>query len=434
MKAFLQNLLPNHHPLRLLYHKVRAVIAALWYRFPANHLTVIAVTGTNGKTTTANLIHSIFQAARRKSGLITTVNFKVGDHERVNLTKQTTPSPFLVQRLLREMVDTGCTHAVIEVTSHALIQSRTWGINVDTAVFTNLTQDHLDYHGSMEAYKEAKGRLFRDLNVSSRKPGVGKLAVVNMDDLEGPYFSSFPVDQLFEYGIQKGTYVARNLECKPSGTKFQLRIPNGEAEIVFKIPGRMNVYNALAAATVAVAHHIQLPIIKEALEKVKFVPGRLELIEEGQPFHVLVDYAHTPDALEQLLGMLRELTLGRLIVVFGATGDRDKTKRPIMGEIVDKYADVIILTDDDPYTEDHEDIAKMVRAGIRREEGDRFWQVLDRREAMRLGISLASTEQDTVVIAGKGAEAFQVVGTRKISHDDRQVAREILGRKIDIVM
>lgn len=389
------------------------------------------MTGTKGKTTTCNMIHQIFTAAGKRTGLLTTVNFKIGEQEQVNLTKQSTMSPFDLNRKIREMVDARCEVLVLEVTSHALIQNRIWGINVDTAVFTNLTQDHLDYHETMDEYMKAKGRLFAQLNVSARKPGLGKVSVVNVDDPVCDYFKGFPVDQLFEYGILKGTYVGRNLESHPNGTDFLYRIPNGEVPIELQVPGRMNVYNAIAAATVATAHRINLQTIQVALNAMKPVSGRIEVINEGQPFTVVVDYAHTEDSLDQVLGMFRELTPGRLIVVFGATGDRDTTKRPKMGAVAHKYADLIVLTDDDPYTEDHLRIAAMVKEGIPREEGNGFWQILDRREAIRLALGVARAG-DTVVVAGKGAEEFQVVGHQKIPHDDRKVVRELLSQPMDI--
>ncbi len=432
MKNFLRALLPDQSPLRLFYHKVMAVLAAIYYRFPANEMTVIGVTGTNGKTTTGNLLHAIFMEAGQKTGILTTVNFRIGEEVESNRNKQTTLSPFSLQKKLREMVKANCKIAVVEVTSHALVQSRLWGVNIDTAVFTNLSQDHLGYHGDMESYKGAKGLLFEQLNTSKRKPGIPKVSIVNQDDAAADFFNRFPSDQTFQYGIQKGTYGARNLVARPNGTVFTLKIPNGEAEVDYKIPGKMNVYNALAAATVAVAHHINLNTIKVALEKMKPVPGRIEPIDEGQPYTVIVDYAHTEDSLDQLLSMFKELTQGKLIVVFGATGGgRDTSKRPKMGAAVHKYADSIIVTDDDPYEEDRNNIAYQIRQGIPREEGDGLWQVMNRKEAIRLGLSMAR-EGDTVVIAGKGGEEVQVIGKQKIPYDDRQVVREVLAREVDI--
>lgn len=407
------------------------MLAALIYRFPADEMTVVAVTGTNGKTSTANMIHRVFSEAGHKVGMLSSLNWKIGDTEVPNPSGKSTMSPFLFQRKLREMVQAGCDIAVVEVTSHGLVQSRIWGVNVDTAVLTNLGQDHLDYHKTIDEYKKAKGLLFSSLNTSRRKPGVQKVAVINQDDASFEYFSKFPVDQLFGYGVQKGTYVARNLESRADGTKFLLRIPNGEAEVDFRVPGRFNVFNALAAATVGVAHHINLQTIKAALEKIRPVPGRIEIIDEGQPFTVVVDYAFTELALQKLLETFKSLTKGRIITVFGATGDRDKTKRRPLGEVLHKFSDEIIVTNDDVYTEDPLVIAKMLREGIPREEGDRLWQVLDRREAIRLALEMAK-EGDTVIVAGRGADQFQPIGKEKIPFDDRQVVRELLAREVDI--
>lgn len=432
MFNFLRQILPDQHPLRLMYHKLKAMAAAFRYGFPAEKMIIIGVTGTNGKTTTSNIIHQIFMEAGKKTGLLTTVNFKIGNVEEANLNKQTTVSPFLLQRKLKEMLNAGCEVVIVEATSIAMIQSRLWGVNIDTGVFTNFTQDHLSYHGSMESYREAKGKMFSNLNTSKRKPGIKKISVINADDPEHEYFEQFPVDQMFQYGVQRGTYAARNIVGEPNGTKFTIRIPNGEQEVHFKIPGLFNVYNAMAAATVGVAHHINLTTIGAALEKMNPVPGRVESITEGQNFNVIVDYAHSEDALQKLLSMLKELTTGRLITVFGATGGgRDQDKRPKMGAVAHQYSDLIILTDDDPYEEDSNEIAQMVRGGIPREEGDGFWQVIDRREAIRLALSQAR-EGDTVVLCGKGAEEFQVVGKERVTHDDRNVAREMLARTIDI--
>ncbi len=362
---------------------------------------------------------------------MTTVNFKIGDEEDTNLTNQSTLSPFPLQRMFKKMVDAGCEIVVLEVTSHAIMQSRVWGINIDTAVYTNLSHEHLDYHGDMENYKKTKGTIFKNLNGSQRKAGVAKISIINADDPEQEYFAGFPADQQFRFGIRHGAYNARNLEASPEGTKFLLKIPNGEVEVNFKIPGRMNVYNAMAAATVATAFHINLETIKKGLENMKPVPGRIEIIDAGQPFSVVVDFAHTADSLEQVLTMFKEITKGRLITVFGCTGNRDALKRPIMGQIADKYSDFIVLTDDDTYTEDPNSIAEMVRKGINRKEGDRFWQVLDRAEAIRLALSIAK-EGDSVLICGKGAQEYKYVGHGKIPFDDRKVAREILSRVIDV--
>ncbi|MBI4127110.1 UDP-N-acetylmuramoyl-L-alanyl-D-glutamate--2,6-diaminopimelate ligase [Candidatus Peregrinibacteria bacterium] len=431
LKNYLDRLVPRRHPIRLFYHKTLAALAAIYYGFPASQMTVIAVTGTKGKSTTANMIHAVLSEAGKSVGMLTTVNFKIGAVETANVSEQTTLSPFPLQRMLKKMRAAGCEIIVLEVTSHAIVQSRIWGVNIDTAVFTNLASEHLDYHGDFEEYRNAKGIIFKNLNPSPRKAGVAKISIVNADDPEHAYFESFQADQQFAYGIQNGAYNARNLEQRPNGTKFLLKIPNGEVNIDLKIPGRMNVYNALAAAAVGVAFHVNLETVKKALDNMPPVPGRIEIIDSGQPFTVVVDFAHTPDSLEQVLSMFKDITKGRIITVFGACGDRDTNNRPVMGGVLDKFSDIMILTDDDPHTEDHKAIAEMVRKGINRKEGDGFWQVLDRVEAIRLAISSAK-EGDAVLIFGKGAQEYQFLNHKKIPHDDRKVAREILSRAVAV--
>lgn len=432
MLNFLKKQISDMNPLRLLYHKVVAILAAIYYRFPGNHLKVIAVTGTNGKTTTCSLIAQILEAAGHKVGVMSTVYFQVGEQKFTNLTKQTTQGRFFMQRMLREMVMAGCDYAVVEVSSHAMVQSRLWGVNVDTALFTNLTHDHIDYHGSFESYREAKGMLFDKLNRSSRKAGVSKNFIVNEDDPQAEYFLKFPADQKYTFGVRNGIYRASNIKFQPGGSRFTYSIPNGQVDITLPLPGIVNVYNACAAATVAVSEKISLEAICAALEKVKAVPGRMEIIDAGQLYNVVVDYAHCPDALQVLIDMFRPLTDGKLWLVFGATGGgRDTTKRPIMGGIADKGADNIILTDDDPYDEDNIAIIEQIAKGIERGEGDRLWKVPSRREAIRLALS-GAREGDTVLLAGKGAEEFQVTRYGRVPHDDRQVVREILSREVDV--
>lgn len=423
MIDFLRRLIPNQSPLRLAYHKFKAWWAAHWYRFPGRDLIVIAVTGTNGKTTTCNYLHHLFTTAGYKTGMLTTVNFKIGQETWSNRMKQTTMPPMFIQSKLREMVQRGCKVVILEVTSHAMVQNRLWGTPVHTAVFTNLSQDHLGYHGTMQAYKEAKGLLFQ-------RPH--KVSVINQDDSTYGYYADLAPNQVLPYGIQQGVYGGRNLRLRPNGTTFDFRIPNGEVTVDFPIPGRMNVYNALAAATVAVAHQISLEDIKKALESMPPVSGRVELVDAGQPYTVVVDYAHSEDSLEKLLSMYCDLTEAKLIAVFGATGGgRDKTKRPKMGAVAHKYADLIVVTDDDPYEEDRMGIIEMVCEGIPRKEGEGLWKLADRREAIRLALSLAEAG-DSVVIAGKGGEEVQVIGKELIPYDDREVVREALGRTVDV--
>jgi len=432
MLDYLRKQIPETHPLRLFYYKIVAVLAAIYYRFPSRYLRVIAVTGTKGKTTTCSLLAQILEKAGHKVGVMSTVFFQVGDRKWANLTKQTTVGRFELQRLLREMVEEGCQYVIIETSSHAMLQSRLWGVNVDTAVFTNLQKDHIEYHGSFDSYKQAKGMLFDKLNRLQRKSNVPKVFVVNNDDVASDYFLKFPADQKYTFGLRKGIYVSRDVKSLPNGSEFKYVIPNGEAEIRFPLPGVVNVYNATAAATVAVSEHIGLPTIKKALEECSAVPGRMEPIDCGQLFSVIVDYAHTQDSLKALIDVFKPLTKGKLILVFGATGGgRDKAKRPLMGEVADQRCDEIIITDDDPYDEDNIAIIEQIAGGIKRAEGERLWKVPSRREAIRLALSMAQ-ENDTILIAGKGAEEFQMTREGKIPHDDRQVAREFLSKESDV--
>ncbi len=427
----IKNKIPNHHPLRLLYHKVMAMLAAVYYRFPADDMTVIGITGTNGKTTTSHLVGDILREAGHKVGMLTTADIHVDDQVFRNDHKMTTLRPFMFQKMLRMMVNRGCKYAIVEVTSHAMDQHRLWGVSVDVSVLTNITHEHLDYHETEEAYIRAKGKLFDLLNFTKRKPNVPKVSVINADDPQAHYFEKFVSDRTYLYGLSKGSYQALALALTPDGSQFVFKVPNDQVEIKFPLPAKFNVENALAAATVAVALRVNLRTIGHALANANPVPGRLERIDEGQPYTVIVDFAHSPDALEKLLFMLKDLTQNRLIVVFGATGERDVAKRPIMGEIADKHADILMVTDDDPYKEDRIKIIDQIGEGIKREEGDRYWKIPNRKQAIGTALAMAQ-EGDTVVIAGKGCEAFQITAAGKIPSDDRAIVREFLSREVEI--
>lgn len=430
--SYLQKKISSQNPLRLLYHKILAFMAAIYYRFPANNLSVIAVTGTKGKTTTTNLIAGILTEAGFKVGMTSTINFQVGDLRWNNATKITTLGPFFLQKILRRMVDEGCTHAVLEVSSHAVSQNRIWGINIDTAVLTNIGEDHLDYHGGFQNYLRTKGLLFERLNRSARKPNIPKNSVLNKDESNFLYFDQFLVDRKYTYGMSGATVYATNLQLTPAGSVFTLNVPNNKVEIQLGLPGKFNVYNALAAATVALAQNINLAVIKTALQKASSIPGRFETIDCGQKYTIVVDYAHTTDSLEKLLSLYKDLTKGKLYAVFGATGGgRDKGKRPKMGAAADKYADYVIVTDDDPYEENEWEIIEQVAKGIKRTDGDKFWKIPSRMEAIKLALTLAQ-ESDTVVIAGKGAEEIQIIGDKKIPWDDRKVVRELLSSAMQV--
>jgi UDP-N-acetylmuramoyl-L-alanyl-D-glutamate--2,6-diaminopimelate ligase len=432
IKKFLKRFLPQSWI--LASHKARAVVACLLYRFPAKKIKVIGVTGTNGKTTTCHLITAILQEAGFKVGMATTIDFQIGAKVWVNKTKMTTLSPFVLQRLIYKMVKQKCDYAVIETTSHAVAQYRIWGIPYDVMVFTNLTHEHLDYHKNFEDYKEVKGRLFEELIKSYRKENILKTSIVNRDDPNFSYFFDFDADVKLSYGIIGGDVSAQNIFYKPDGSDFIMTTPKGKILVKLKIPGRFNIHNALAAAATALSQGIDKKTIKAGLEKVEGVAGRMERIEEGQKFTVLIDYAHTPDALQKIYETLIPIKKGRLIHVFGACGDRDKTKRPIMGALAGRYADFVIITNEDPYTEDPQKIIDQVAMGVPRGRGKKeeakkpginFWKILDRREAIKKALQLAEKD-DVVLITGKGAEQAIVVDSKKIPWDDRKVTRELL--------
>ncbi|MBP9718374.1 UDP-N-acetylmuramoyl-L-alanyl-D-glutamate--2,6-diaminopimelate ligase, partial [Candidatus Gracilibacteria bacterium] len=422
------------NPLLLLYHRLIAVMAAVYYGFPGNRMKVIAITGTKGKSTTAHLLASILKSAGYKIGLATSIGFQVGEKVWANDTKQTTQGRFKLQKLIRQMADDHCDVAILEVTSHALVQSRLWGVNFDIGVLTNIQSDHLEYHGGAENYLHAKGLLFASLVRLERKGGFEKTAILPIEDANYAYFDSFAVDKKTTYGLTKGTVTAADVSLTPSGSQFVLHVPNGEVPIKMQIPGEFNIHNALAASTAALALGIKLPAIQKGLEQDIEIPGRLEVISVGQPFTVIVDYAHTTESLEKVLSLFKPLTKGKLWLVFGATGGgRDAGKRPKMGEVADRFADNIILTDDDPYTEDRMKIINEIAAGIKRKEGERLWKIRDRKEAIRLPLTLAQPG-DTVIIAGKGCEPIQIIGTKRIEWDDRKIAREILGSDLHVAL
>jgi UDP-N-acetylmuramoyl-L-alanyl-D-glutamate--2,6-diaminopimelate ligase len=429
MLNLVRKLLSDTNPLRLFYHQIKAVLAVLIYWFPSKNLNVIGITGTNGKTTTVNLAAKILEEAGFKVGMASTINFQIGDNKWVNNTKQTTMSPFTLQKMLRKMVKEKCTHCVLEVSSHAITQSRVMGVNFDTAVFTNVTEDHIEYHGNFQMYLQAKGGLFKRLNRSKRKVGIPKISILNSDDPNYDFFDQFIVDRKYTYSLDKGTCYASNIELSPEGSLFTLNIPNNSIQIDLKIPGEFNIHNALAAATIALANNIKLEAIKRGLEGSHGVKGRLEVVDLGQPFSVIVDYAHSTDSLQKLLELYKKLTAGKLFVVFGATGGgRDKAKRPKMGAIADEIADYIILTNDDPYEEDEWQIIEMIAEGIKRKEGESLWKIPHRYEAIKLALTMAK-EGDTVVIPGLGAQEVQAIGKEMIPWSDQSAVREILSRE-----
>lgn len=423
------------------YHLAMAVIANVVYRYPSKQLRVIGVTGTNGKTTTCHMITAILESAGRKVGMTTTIDFKVGDKLFKNNLKMTTTNPFKLQKMLRMMVDAGCEDAVIEVTSIALDQHRLWGIYFHTAVFTNLTHDHLDYHGNMTEYRFAKEKLFANHPV---------LAVVNSDDAAAKEFGKFPADHLITYGLDnQSLVVAKKLYARPGGTDFILVVGQRQATLSLPLPGKFNVYNALAAATVGIGLNISLDDVVVGLRSITAVPGRMEVVDAGQAFTVIVDYAHTPDALQKVYETIKPTVRGKLISVLGATGRRDKTKRPILGALAGRFADFVFLTNEDPYDEDPQTIIDEVAEGVPRGRPKRgrykikredteipfkykdngediwWWRVPDRHEAIKRALAMARP-QDVVLVTGKGAEEVMAVGDKLVPWSDRAMLEELL--------
>lgn len=395
-----------------------AQIAAAWYGAPARQVRVSGVTGTDGKTTTSHLLWAIYEAAGERSGLVTTTRI-IGAADRVNATNLTTPDAMTIQALLGEMVEAGCRRAVIEASSHALDQRRLDGIAFSSALCTTIDAEHLNYHGALEAYIAAKARLFALLEP-------GGIAVRNAENPLSDRLTVPAHARELRFGLERGDVRAEGIEETVAGTAFRLVSPFGCVALRSRLIGRFNVQNWLAAAAVALAEGVPLEAVARAAETTPPIKGRLEVVDAGQPFRVVVDFAHTPLALGAALTALRPLTPGRLIVVFGHAGERDPANRPRMGEVAAALADAIVVTMDDPYSEDPDAIADAIEAGIARSGWQRpVWRRIDRREAMRLAFEQAATG-DTVLVAGRGHETVIEWGARRIAFDDVVVARELL--------
>jgi len=407
-----------------------ALLACRFYDYPARRLGVIGVTGTDGKTTTTNLISAILDAAGQSNGLISTVNFKVGAVSWDNITRQSTPESLEVQQMLAEMLAAGARYAVIETTSHALVLDRVVGCEYDVAVITNITHEHLDFHGSLDSYRHAKARLFAMLDPENHKsPPVPKAAVLNADDSSYTFLRPFCRVPIVSYGIDQPADIrADRLALSGAGSAFRVRFPDGEIFVETRLVGRFNVANCLAAMAVAYVLGIAPDAMRRALASIAGIPGRMEPIDCGQPFSVVVDYAHTPDSLEKVLQTLRSLTPGRLIAVFGSAGERDVQKRPLMGAVAARYADFFVITDEDPREEDRQAILEAIAAGadsVGSVRGRDYLCIADRRAAIAAAFTQARPG-DTVLLAGKGHEQCIIMGRERVPWDDRRVARELL--------
>jgi len=398
-----------------------ADLSTRFYNFPARKLKLTAVTGTNGKTTTTFLIKHICENAGMRCGLLGTVRYEIG--ERVLPAARTTPESLDLQELLAQIANAGCRAAAMEVSSHALAQERTCGIEWDVAVFTNLTQDHLDYHGTMENYFEAKAKLFKQLPLQRKKKK--PVAIINIDDRYGQQLLE-KIDKkvsVVTFGMGAlADFRASNYRMEFGGTSYQLDARGKSYLIRVPLIGRFNVANSLAALAAANALGVRLREAVLSLAKSPQVPGRLEMVPAKRQFQVFVDYAHTPDALLNVLKTLRELGPWRLIVVFGCGGNRDREKRPLMGQVVDQNADYAVITSDNPRKEDPDKIIAEIEKGFR---GNHFEKITDRASAISRAIEIAQP-RDIVLIAGKGHENYQEFSDHIVPFQDIQVARRAL--------
>jgi UDP-N-acetylmuramoyl-L-alanyl-D-glutamate--2,6-diaminopimelate ligase len=401
-----------------------ARLSANFYGRPAERLLITGITGTNGKTTTAFLLHAMLQASGRKAALVGTVEYRIGDE--VLPAPHTTPEALELNQLFARAVDKGCTEVAMEVSSHALEQQRVYGVPFDVAVFTNLTRDHLDYHDTMEEYFASKEILFQ--GAGTEPP---RVAVINVEDEYGQRLLQLCRKQteLITYGIDTGDFRAKDISIENAGVRFDVVTPKGEIPIWSPLLGRVNVYNLIAASAAAFARNVEPVAIAEAAAELARVPGRFERVDVGQPFTVIVDYAHTDDALRNLTAVARDFLAqrggsGRIICLFGCGGDRDRSKRPLMGEAAGKGSDFVVLTSDNPRSENPLDIMNDALPGLQR-SGVRYTMEPDRRRAIDLAINEAQPG-DIVLIAGKGHEKIQVTGAGTAPFDDIEVARNAL--------
>lgn len=414
-----------------------AWLSASWQQFPARQLVVVGITGTDGKSTTANILFQILQTAGIRAGLLSTVRAVVGDAEEALELHVTTPEAPVVQRYLRRMVDAGLTHCILEATSHGLAQYRVGAVDFDTAVITNITHEHLDYHGNYEAYFAAKARLFDALHadrprVASANPykrALTRTAILNLDDASYNRLAAIAAPRQMSYGLRSRADVwADDLHYAADETRFHLYLPGVQTAVRTPYVGRFNVYNMLAAAATAQALGVDAEDIARGLSDLPPLDGRMERIDEGQPFSVVVDFAHTPNALERALRTAQQMVSGRVIVVFGSAGKRDVAKRTLMAQIAARAADLTILTAEDPRSESLQAILETMAEGCRSEgavEGKTFWRIGDRGRAIYRALSMAG-DDDLVLICGKGHEQSMCFGLTEYAWDDRVATRMAL--------
>lgn len=404
--------------------RAMALLADFFYGHPTQKLHLIGITGTNGKTTTSHLIEKIFADENNQTGLIGTMYVKMAGE--TYDTPNTTPESLTLQKTFKQMVDHGVSKVVMEVSSHALVEGRVHGCDYDIAVFTNLTQDHLDYHNTMEDYRRAKGLLFSQLgNVFDEHKA--KYAVLNADDLASKEYKCSTAARVVSYGIShEADFRATHIKMTANGTSFDLVSPFGRHEVRLKLIGKFSVYNALASITATALSGIPMESIIGSLGEVKGVSGRFEAVNAGQDFSVIVDYSHTPDSLENALMTVSEFAEKRIFIVVGCGGDRDRTKRPLMAKIACRLATDPIFTSDNPRSEDPNIILREMEAGVK---GKKYKSIVDRKKAIQYVVNEAQ-KGDVILIAGKGHETYQQIGQKMLDFDDRRIAKEAIEERL----
>lgn len=416
----LKKAVPQRSPLRLWWHHSKALIAALRYGFPARSLTVIGVTGTDGKTTTVGMIAHILQNAGIRAGALSTAFLQIGAQRSENATQKTSPSPFLIQKFLRRLVREGCTHAVLEVSSHGLVQGRlsyTWPL---VAAVTNVTPEHLDYHGTMEQYRRDKGLLFSMLRSNGTK-------VLNYEDESLPLYQAIGAGRTITYGQREGADLRiTDLRTTTSGSAAALQWQAHSSQLLLPIPGSFNLENACCAVACSQAVGVSVPTAVRALASFTGIAGRMERIDEGQSFSVFVDFTVTPAAYEKTLKTLRSMLPAgrRILVLTGSCGDRMREKRPIVGHLCSMLAEVVVVTNEDPYTENPQAIIDEVWAGIDQTKTEAH-RIFDRREAMAFLFSRAQPG-DAVILCAKGSDTTMMTASGQIPWNERAIARELL--------
>lgn len=409
------------------YHFLLALTGNIVYRFPGYKMTVIGITGTNGKSTTCDVLCEVLKASGEKVGMISTVDIEIAGKRVENKAGRTTIGRWGTHKLMRKMVSSGCKYVVIEVASEGIAWHRIFGIPFDAAVFTNLAPEHLNYHKTMENYRNTKGKLFKKLNSPYNWKKTKKVSVVNADDSETDYFLSFKADQKYSFGITKGHVLAKNIKLKMDGTEYEITFESHDYKIKTGALGEFNVYNELAAFCIGWAYGMDPQKMVKVLGEFKGTRGRAEKMKSKKDFGFIVDYAVTPDAQEVLYKSLREITKGRLISVFGATGDRDKLKRPKMGKVAAELTDLIFLTDDETYTEDPADIIAQVYKGVPEKLKGKVEIVTDRLEAIKKAIKKAE-KNDIIILTGIGHQKSRNMDGKKVPWDERQIVTNLLNK------